>query len=440
MILGTAAAGMGSGFRSLGNRAISIGGAGVASSRGSYAPYFNPALLTAHNYGVEFALSAGVGGREDNMADHLDTLSEIGIDESFNNLSSMEYPDISSVDPDSLLSGTGIVEDGVRRDLRAIQTELRAMSVRNGLELMPSGGVGLQMRNIGVGVYGLSDISATAVIDDDRLGLIYGVEQSGSQYYIEYDPETDTMTRRDQAYYEANSLEYAMETQTTTVMLTGVTYMEIPVAYARKFETSLGDLSVGGAFKIMSGSTYKLEKPVDTESGDISDDIEDYEEKDIAFGVDMGLLLNPMGLDSVALGLVVKNINGPEFDFCDGTTLEFKPLARAGFAYNVLLDRLTVALDVDLTKNESLIPGYDEQYVGGGLDFHPFSWFSIRGGMMKNMEESNEGAIYTAGLGLGAKWFQIDVAGQYSEEKGSYDGEDIPRYTRVQASIVSRWF
>ena len=35
--------------------------------------------------------------------------------------------------------------------------------------------------------------------------------------------------------------------------------------------TGFGDLSVGGAFKIMSGNTYKLDKPNDTESGDISD-------------------------------------------------------------------------------------------------------------------------------------------------------------------------
>jgi hypothetical protein len=109
-------------------------------------------------------------------------------------------------------------------------------------------------------------------------------------------------------------------------------------------------------------------------------------------------------------------------------------------AYTFPYDRLTFAMDIDLTANDSLIPGYKEQYIGGGLAFTPVSWFSLRGGVMKNMKDSDEGAILTAGLGIGSKWFQLDVAGQYATEKGTFDGEDIPRYGRIQAAIVSKWF
>jgi hypothetical protein len=305
---------------------------------------------------------------------------------------------------------------------------------------MPSAAVAMQFRNFGFGVYGLSDFSATAVIDDERLGIVTPVEVDGTTYYVEYNPGENTFFRRDQAYYDSHSLERAIETQATTVMIAGGAYMEFPFAYAHRFKTGLGDLSIGGALKIISGNTYKVDKPIDTESGDVLDDIEDYEKKNTTFGVDAGILLNPMGMDSLSLGLVVKNINTPEFDYVDGSTLEFKPLARMGMAYTFPMDTLTVAMDVDLTANDSLISGFEEQYVGGGLAFTPLSWFSIRGGLMKNMKESNEGTVLTAGIGLGAKWLQFDVAGQYATEKGTFDGEEFPRYGRIQASLVSRWF
>lgn len=440
MIFGSAMASMGSGFRSLGNRSISMGGAGVACSTGSYAAYFNPALLATHENGMEIDISAGTGLREDNLSDHLDTLANIDIDDRLDALSNMGYPDIGSIDPDAVVSGSGFVDETLRGDLLTIQNELQAMSERNGLELMPSAAVAVQFRNFGFGVYGLSNISATAVIDDERLDYIIPVEQGATTYYVEYNPEEDVFTRRDQAYYDDNSLQQAIEMQTTKAIVSGVAYLEIPVAYAHRIETGLGDLSFGGAVKIMSGNTYKLDRPVDTESGDILDDLEDYEKKNTAIGFDAGVLFNPMGIDNLGVGLAVKNINSPEFDYIDGTKLAFDPEVRAGMACSFLLDRLILALDIDVTSNDSLIPGYKERYIGAGLEFRPISWFSLRGGLMNNMEESVEGTILTAGLGLGSKWFQIDIAGQYSTETGYYDGEKFPKYGRIQASIVSKWF
>ena len=59
---------------------------------------------------------------------------------------------------------------------------------------------------------------------------------------------------------------------------------------------------------------------------------------------------------------------------------------------------------------------------------------------MKNTKEEYEGLIYTGGVSFGLKWLQVDVTGQMSAEQGEFDGEEIPRYARVQASIVSKWF
>ena len=440
MISGPAAVCLGSGFRSLGYQAISMGGAGVACSNGSYAAYFNPALLTAHKHFVEVNISAGVGFREDNVADHIDTLSKIGIEDTFNQLSNLDFSDIGNIDPGSTINAASVLGESVRSDIRTIQNELTAMSAGNGLELTPSAAVAVQAKNFSVGVYGFSDVAATAVIDRQRMDIIFPVDQGGTRYYVEYDPTGDAFTLSDQGDYESRSLDYAVKQQTTTIMISGAVYAEIPIAYAWRFKTAWGDLSVGGAFKFMTGNTYKLDKPIDTKSGDVSDDLDDYKKENTTYGIDAGLLLNPAGMKNLSLGLVVKNINTPKFDYIDGSKLEIKPQVRVGVAYNALMDRLTLALDMDLTNNDGLLPNYQEQYIGGGLDFHPFSWLSLRAGLMQNIQESDEGTVLTAGFGIGAKWFQLDLAGQYSTKSGSYDGNDIPRYGRIQASIVSKWF
>jgi hypothetical protein len=439
-VLGSSLTSMGAGFQSLGYQAISMGGAGVAYTNGSYAAYYNPALLANNKYAVEINLSPGVGFREHNLADHIDALAEIGVQDTIDELSDFNFTDIQASNSGDTITATTGVSSSLQRDLQTIQKELDGMSSGNGLELIPSVSLGVQVKNFGFGVYGLADTAASAVIDSDRLGYIVPVEANNTTYYVQYDPAGNSFTLRDRAYYEANSLDYAIETGTTTVKVIGVTYLEIPMAYGYQFDTDFGKLSAGASFKIMSGKTYKVDKPIDSESGDLADDLDDYEKDSTTFGVDLGLLYNPPIVEDLSVGLVIKNINTPKFDLIDGSTLDFDPQARLGVAYSAILDRLTLALDMDLTSNDSLIPGYEEQYIGGGADFHPFSWFSIRLGMMKNIKESDEGNILTAGLGLGVKWFQFDIAGQYSTKDGSYDGNDYPRAGRIQVSLVSKWF
>jgi len=108
-------------------------------------------------------------------------------------------------------------------------------------------------------------------------------------------------------------------------------------------------------------------------------------------------------------------------------------------AYDLWDDRVTLALDADLTKNESYIHGYNAQFIGGGINFHPTTWFSLRGGLMQNISDGEEGTILTTGIGLGIKWFQLDLAGQFSTKSGEFDGNEIPRYGRAKVSIVSKW-
>jgi hypothetical protein len=444
IILGSALSAMGAGFQSVGYLANSMGGAGVAYSGGSNAAYYNPALLAVHKYGVEVSLTPRAGFREHNMADHVDALANLDIQETLDQLKLVQFDTASLIN--SAING-GTIDttsspglESARQKLQTIQNELRGLSTGNALELMPGATLGVQVRSFGTGIFGLSDFGASVVVDTQRLGIIIPVTANGNQYYVEYDPVHNTFTARNLAYYNANSLQYALDHQTTTIAMKGVAYAEIPLAYGYQLKTAGGNLNIGGSFKIMTGRTYKVDKAIGTESGDILKDINDKKKNSTTFGLDAGVLFNPDKLESLSLGLVVKNFNNPKFDYFDGTQMEIKPQVRFGASFTTLLDRLTFAMDYDVTKNESLIPGLKEQYLGGGVDFHPFSWLSIRGGAMKNLKNSEEGVVPTFGLGFGAKWFQLDVSAEYSNKKGSYDGKKYPRYGSVQASFISRWF
>jgi hypothetical protein len=410
-------------FQPLGFEASSMGGAGVASARGSYAPYYNPALLAEHKHGMQISISAGVGVREVNISDSIDTLSEIDIDDTLDEFAS------------NAVIGDPVPPD-VQNDIAAITDALTVLTKQNGVQLMPSANLGMQMGNYGFGVYGVSEATAIAIVDPNRLDFI--VEEGG--FYLKYDESTGLYDFSNQTEYEASSLEYAIDQGLTYLELTGLAYLEVPIAYGRSFPTSLGKLNCGISFKIMPAYTYDLNVKIDTESDDISDAMKDAEKRDTGFGVDFGLLYKPPILSNFSLGLVAKNINTPEFETIEGDTLEVKPQVRAGLACDLLGDILTLAIDADLTSNETFIPDYESQFIGGGVNFHPFSWLSLRGGAMSNTREKDEGIIWTAGLGFGLKWFQLDLSAQYSSKEGEFDGTTIPRYGRAQVSIVSKWF
>lgn len=420
-------------FQPLGFEASSMGGAGVAVSKGSFAPYYNPALLAEHRYEAEFSLAGAFGVREIDLVDHIDALANIDIDEAINRFETLV--------PDPLNPPASLPSD-LQSDFQTITNELTALSMRNGIQLMPAISFGAQINRIGIGAYGVSEGSAYAVIDPNRLDIIISIEDGVDTYYVEYDEGTNAIVNvyiNDPTEYEARSFEYAIRQGLTYLKLTGLAYMEIPISYGYQLSTDFGKLDVGASLKIMPGYTYDYAIDIDTRSDNLSDELDNAKKKDTAFGIDVGLLYKPEAFSNLSVGLVGKNLNTPTFETSTGGKFEVEPQIRAGMAYDVLGDRITLALDADLTKNETFIPNYYSRFMGGGVNFHPFSWLSLRGGFMQNVSENDEGLIYTCGFSIGTKWLQLDMAGQLSDKKGKFEGDEIPRYTRVQASLVSRW-
>ncbi|MEO1959044.1 MAG: conjugal transfer protein TraF [Nautiliaceae bacterium] len=410
-------------FEPLGFRSIGMGGAGVANASGSTAPYYNPALLGLNRYSAEFALNAGVGVREINLITHLD------------NLANKYYltRTIDVIKEHAPISGSNRA-DPYRADLKiqGALNEIYKLSQGNGLTIEPTVAFAGQVRNFGLGVYGLGELEANAVIERQHLYLIFSDNKGGYYYYY---PKTDTYGATDKETYKEYSLEYALDNNLTYVNVNGIALIEVPFTYAYTFSIPGADVSVGANLKYIQGITYKDKLTLDTSGDSLNKSLDKNKKESSNFGLDLGILVKA---DKMRIGLVGKYLNSPKFKYYDGSKITIKPMVRGGVAIDAL-DWLTFAMDVDVTENSTNIPNYKSQYLGGGVDIHPNSWFSIRAGAMRNMVQDEEGLILTGGVGLGLKWFQLDLAAQASTKTATFDGNTIPRYFKINLALVSRW-
>lgn len=405
-------------FQTLGYKSVAMGGAGVASSAGSTATYNNPALLAKTPYDVEVSLGAGASVYDHGVGASFKALDDSGFIDTINKVSN-DTASLTTADQTNLVSGKNIVlaMDG------------------NAIEISPQGYFSVQVENFGIGVFASSDIVGTAVVDQAHNKLIFENSASPGTYYELNDDGTQSVSNA--TAYTSTSIEYAVNNGLTYVQATGVILGEVPIAYGHKFELSAGKLMLGGAAKYMQATTYSEKLQIDN-SGSLNSS----EKKDKTtsnFGVDLGIAYEPSFSNDLTLGIVGKNLNSPDFEFADGSTYSVEPMIRLGVAYNIF-ESLEFAADMDLTQNKTFVSGVDSQMVGGGLNWHPASWFALRGGVMQNLDNDDKaGLIYTAGLGFGPKWFQLDLSAQLSPKTTNVNGTEFPQYAKVNLALISRW-
>jgi hypothetical protein len=237
----------------------------------------------------------------------------------------------------------------------------------------------------------------------------------------------------------------SIENNATSVVVSGIALAEIPIAYGHKFDLGkFGHVGLGAAFKIMQGTVFYTSKQLVSIDGstDIFKEVRDNKVDSTTFGVDLGALWRYEDLKSMGpinVGLVVKNINSPQFDTFQAAgsympnKLKVKPQARVGVALDPL-SWLTLAADLDVTKNKTILPGVDSQNFGGGLEAH-FSWISLRAGVYRNIADSANKPVITGGLSLGPQWLRLDVNGAVSTEKTQYDDQSYPREAKVEIGL-----
>ncbi len=260
----------------------------------------------------------------------------------------------------------------------------------------------------------------------DFLARQSGIESGNLQQVIDLLVNVETATKASGGTIENN---------TTSALLQGIGVIEVPISYGRALNDNV---SVGGNIKVMMGRVYGKELVVFAkDSGDILKEADKDYADTTTFGVDLACLAR---VSSFRFGLIARNINSPKFDgptvsgrkFADVT---LDPQLTAGVAF-VPFKSLTLEVDTDLTKNETILANYDTQNLALGAEWYALPFLALRGGMYKNMAESDIGWVYTAGIGVDIRAARLDIAGAMSTDKGNFDDDEIPLETRISMQFT----
>lgn len=295
------------------------------------------------------------------------------------------------------------------------------------------------------------DISRVSLLTTDQINLLRSVNFSDAAIAaIDDIAQQEGVTQEEIAPFVSTLEDIAstsgggagstdLSDNTTTVAVTGFGLAEVPFSYGYAFNEHF---AVGGNLKFMAGRVYGTQVLVfNNDTDEIMEKTQEDYEQTINFGVDLGAMAR---FRWVQLGIVGRNLNSPKFKGpkvtnVDGSVTKFpdvtvKPQAQAGIAF-IPFETLTLEVDYDLTKNETLLGGYDTQYLRAGIEWDVFRFLALRGGVYSNMAEDDIGLVYTAGLGLNLWAVRFDVSGAMSSKTSKYDGEEYPREAHVVAGL-----
>lgn len=465
-----------------------MGGANVAVANDATAAYWNPAAFgffkgkgnddyAKRNWSVSAFGGAGEQIHED-LGESLDKI----FNTDFNNIN------------------TGNISANKMVDFLNITNSLNQFNSNSNraAEVTMNGGLGLQVGNFGLGGYVFSDISAKGNLDLVNIAPVSssvtstdvvtafstasnfngGSSVPAGDYYLSASQKTSLaatiaampnwnstaaanfVQAVDYGLSQAQTSGYTIPADVTTTITNvaqvassavtggsianntsslyfkGIAIGEVPLTYGRAF----GDnFSLGGNIKYMKARTYNTQVQIfNTDfSSALSTAKNNYTDSQ-TFGVDMGALYRSG--DKFRIGIVARNVNSPSFDVTplasgDSSSMKEKPQIRAGIAYKPF-DSLTLALDYDVTKNDTNVSdSYKSQNLGGGLEFNVYKVIQLRGGFYKNMAQNDIGPVYTGGIGLNLWLVNIDVGASVSPKSTTVDNNTIQKEIRGELAV-----
>lgn len=493
-------------WQMVGARSMGMGGTGVATAQGTYAQYYNPALLAVKQEGDRNSqLSFGLGMQGETTSAIYDAAKQLmDMSERYKAL-------VNNMEPGTNLAGT---ED--------LQTIFEGMADINDLLKNNTGilfgadlGVGFKSGNFGVSIRSLGSMAAAPVIDRNNL-LVYNTGTSGLNFIPTTSLNNPSLTVfRDmlktsiQDTNIVNDLQVLIGTSVddpeklaniiintidgalipdikkavdsmvnnmsnvaefikgvsatsglysdnkTRVMAEMAAFSEAALGYGLNI---IHGISLGASVKVIEGTTAQTGIFVlqdDMGLGGIIKDAWSNKKFSTNWGLDLGALINfsdlfqGQVLFNPQVGITAKNINSPAFKRPGAPTnwtlpwnsddYKLKPQIRAGASINPV-KRITVAVDVDLNKNETTLKDYKSQQLAAGVEILTVDdimfKLPIRFGINKNLAKSSAPMYFTAGFATMGHNVGFEMAAAIGDGVEKIDGNNAPNALGLSMNLT----
>jgi hypothetical protein len=370
-------------WHALGARAVGMGGAGVAATKGPLAAYWNPGSLgrpSQNGLAIPLGVHAAVTGSVIEGANNLKNLNERG--------TAPTQPEVDDALDKFDQPGSGLRVDG-------------------------GFGADLKMGRLALFLNGFTHIGAVPQVDRVNAAATIQNGTNNSKLIVK----------------GANIAEL------------GAAYgRELPFAPGLYLGGALKLMNA----QVGHAEYFVLRN--DNSQDDIIDKLKDGAARSSSFGVDAGALWDlDRSFDGLALkprvGVVGRNLNNPKFDrpaaaAAAGLPGRFavNPQVRLGASITPL-SWWNLAADLDLTRNLTPVDNAASRQVGLGSEFNVFnrSWLNIplRVGLMRNVAEPSAGNVLTLGAGLNFLHVILEASAAVSGKRVTTEsqGEDkkMPR-------------
>lgn len=395
-------------------RSFAMGGVGVASATPTSAMFFNPALMAAKHlderdsFGVVVP-SIHLRAADDNdVRDELDDIETL-IDEFERNLNEIETAG-------------------------AISDELKNRSLANAQSLNDAlGRIDEDAIRVDAGL-------ALGFVFPDNEGIAWGIMANTSIR------STILANYEDQAKFntlitELSAANPVISDTNTDLASDGrvlaAAQTQVGVALATSFNVGGNPLMVGVTPKFVSIDTYHYAASMNTFDQD-NDDDGTYETYERTFNLDVGVAMQfgetqQWTVGVAVLDLIPMEVKTLQYNLPMGSqpsrqitavNVEYNPTIRAGIAHNS--EWHTIAVDLDITKNEGFGQERDEQWLAVGAEFDAWDTVQLRAGIRQNIASSDSGTSrdledgdtqVTAGIGFTPVGIRIDISALASENE-----------------------
>lgn len=229
-----------------------------------------------------------------------------------------------------------------------------------------------------------------------------------------------------------------LDQNTTSVVITGFTYVEVPVSLGVPINDHV---AIGGSLKLMSGRVHGtrilvFQEDVEEAVVDLKGDNKD----SINLGIDLGMQVKAGDWRFAISG---RNLNAPTFEgpVSDGEKvrdIRLDPQVTFGFGWRPA-DWLTVAADIEQFEIATINPEIESRRAGIGLEFAAIPWVALRGGCYGNLADEHSPPVLTAGAAFGPSWFHVDTALACATELEEFGDYELPSEMRLSIGVAGIW-